>query len=358
VAAVLVSTLAATALCRVFAHLPPKIEGRPLLLQVELRLPIGSDRPAETMLEELYVDFLVMVPWGFATADRVNLDPTQARTEGNRVIVPGSMPLFTARGRRVLTFNIKGKPLWEQFEIPLPAHPGREQLEWSGWWPTTTEAGQPWPESKLSCRFRVAKIEPTIAAPNPVRPAPDKFAEAKAELESTPADTPLTAYLKFTRFEAPEGIKPLALARMAVKPTFAAEIKALVLADDASTAAEVLRLVPQAATASLELQRAVAAAGADIAERNRRVNATPQKDDLDYLGAADVSTRFIPWFMAVTKLRAQDGGDFIPVLRTILELSRERKDSIAMQQDVCRVASHALHEWAGVTPLPTDPTPR
>ena len=130
------------------------------------------------------------------------------------------------------------------------------------------------------------------------------------------------------------------------------------LSDDADTAGQVLRLVEHLPKPSPELLRAVAAAGSDIADRIRRVNATPKKADPDYLGAADVSTRFTGWIMAVAKLRAKDGGDFVPELRTILELSRVRKDSAAMQQDVCRVASHVLFDWTGVAPLPTDPKPR
>jgi hypothetical protein len=57
-------------------------------------------------------------------------------------------------------------------------------------------------------------------------------------------------------------------------------------------------------------------------------------------------------------LREKSGGDFIPELKTILELSRVRTDSRGMKFDVCRVASYYLHAWAGVEPLPTDPKPR
>mgnify|MGYP001332570045 CR=1 FL=1 len=42
----------------------------------------------------------------------------------------------------------------------------------------------------------------------------------------------------------------------------------------------------------------------------------------------------------------------------MLELARQRPDSIALRQDVVRVASYYLKEWAGVAPLATDPLPR
>jgi len=56
-------------------------------------------------------------------------------------------------------------------------------------------------------------------------------------------------------------------------------------------------------------------------------------------------------------LREKNGGDFTPELKTILELSRVRKESRSMRVDVCRVASYYLHEWAGIEPLPGDPKP-
>jgi hypothetical protein len=64
------------------------------------------------------------------------------------------------------------------------------------------------------------------------------------------------------------------------------------------------------------------------------------------------------WHITITSLREKSGGDFTPELKTILELSRVKKDSVRMQIDVCRVASYYLHVWAGVEPLPTDPPPR
>ena len=214
-AAVLVLALAVIAFCRVFAHIPPKIDGRELTLQLELRVPTGLDQTPQFLLKELYVDFLVMVPWGLATADRVKLDPAKARHEGSRLVIPGSIPVITSRGRRVFTFNAKGKPLWEELEIPLPPHPGREQLEWSGWWPATTESGQPWPETKLSCRFRVTKIEQEVTAAKKTKPDMDEFAESKAALDAIPADAPITVLLEFTSFGRPEGIKLLAIDRIA-----------------------------------------------------------------------------------------------------------------------------------------------
>jgi len=40
------------------------------------------------------------------------------------------------------------------FVLPLPGHPGTQYEQWSAWQPPG-KAGQPWPETEISYRFRV-----------------------------------------------------------------------------------------------------------------------------------------------------------------------------------------------------------
>ena len=61
--------------------------------------------------------------------------------------------------------------------------------------------------------------------------------------------------------------------------------------------------------------------------------------------------------VAARALQGKDGVDLTPELRIILELARVRQDSYVMRQDVVRVASYYLQQWAGLAPLPTDPKP-
>ena len=100
------------------------------------------------------------------------------------------------------------------------------------------------------------------------------------------------------------------------------------------------------------------AIGRDLADLMRKMNATPAQADPDFLRANDVAIRFSAWIAAVTKLRAKDGGDFIPELRAIVELSRVRNDLEAIRGDVRRVAVFYLSEWVGDAPQPDDPKPR
>ncbi|MFO1498310.1 MAG: hypothetical protein U1G07_07965 [Verrucomicrobiota bacterium] len=88
------------------------------------------------------------------------------------------------------------------------------------------------------------------------------------------------------------------------------------------------------------------------------MNATTVEQDPSYQAAADIAVRFSAWMSAVRHLRATAGGDFTTELRSMLELSRVREDSLVMRQDVRRVASYYMHEWTGLAPLPSDPKPR
>ena len=97
--------------------------------------------------------------------------------------------------------------------------------------------------------------------------------------------------------------------------------------------------------------------GHQIAAAIRAVNATTTEQDPGYERAAAVAIQFSAWMIAVRALQSKDGIDLTPELGTILELARVREDSYVMRQDVVRVASYYMQQWAGVAPLPTDPKP-
>ena len=365
-AAVLALALAALGASRSFAHIPPTIDGQELTLQIELRLPPGQAKPALPEKDPNYsnqkiASYFYLTSIGNITRNlgvNGNFDEASTREEHGRWIIPGRAPMETSRGQRALDFFINGQQLPERFIAPVPAHPGAESLPWSGWLPERDDAGQPWPDTKPSYRFRIQKVEPV--KPEPELPMDEKsvFAREETKLNAIPAEAGLENYFEFTRYDTPSAIKALALAKMSARPRFAAEMKAAMLNSDAEESAKVIRLIEQVPHPTPELIHAVEAIGRDLADRMQKMNATPAKADPEFLRANDVAIRFSAWITAVTKLRAKDGGDFIPELRAIVELSRVRNDSEAIRQDVRRVAVFYLKEWAGVTPQPDDPKPR
>ena len=130
------------------------------------------------------------------------------------------------------------------------------------------------------------------------------------------------------------------------------------MSGDADTATDAMYLIGKMPQPSAELNPLVTEVGRDIVRRIRKFNASTPEQDPHYEAAADADARFCAWHEAVTALREKCGGDFIPELREILELSRVREDSQVMTRDVRRIASYYMKLWANVEPLPGDPPPK
>jgi hypothetical protein len=208
----------------------------------------------------------------------------------------------------------------------------------------------------MSCRFRV-QIKPPPPPPKTQSDYEAEQAAAKeAEFVAIPADAPLSKWLPYTSYAQPQTER--ALQAIAKRPNLVREIKELALGDDAQLANQAIRCVAKLPVPLEPFNAPMQRVGLDIVERIRKVNAIPAERDPGYVEASNVSLRFTVWHQTISVLREKSGGDFTPELRTILELSRVRKDSHSMQMDVCRVASYYLHEWAGDAPLASDPKPR
>ena len=344
-------------LCWSLADIPPEIDGRPLMLEVELRLPVGvTTSPAAGTGESSLVLYSVVNHTG-RNHETGTLRPQGARLENGRWIVPGEVPLFTMRGKRSLDFRLNGEEVMG-FLVPLPARPGRRFLEWSDWGPRPPAPHPPWPDTKPSYRFRLQQIAGPPPGPTAGELQAEHAAGEQATFDAVEADGPIASWFPYVRDASHEDRRAIAIARMMAKPTFRTELQELILGHDTELAAEALRLFQHLPNPSPEWIPPIAEFGRDIAQRIRTVNTTTVEQDPGYDGAAGVSIRFSAWMVAVRTLREKAGADFTPELKTILELSRVRTDSHCMRADVCRVASFYMKEWAGLDPLPTDPKPR
>jgi len=212
----------------------------------------------------------------------------------------------------------------------------------------------------LVCRLLAhapsTRDEEELPTPPPRDDAAEQAAAKEAEFVAIPADAPLSQWLPYTGYSQPQTER--ALLAIAKRPNLAREIEELSLGEDHELACQAIRCAGKLPPPLEQFNAPMQRVGQDLAERIRKVNAVPVEQDPSYLGAANVSMRFTAWHQTIRGLREKSGGDFTPELRTILELSRLRKDSQSMQMDICRVASYYLHEWAGDAPLPSDPKPR
>ncbi len=143
--------------CWMLADIPPEIDGQPLRLEVEIKLPIDRAlTPAAGSGGNSLRLYSVVRKTSRKFAEG-NLHLAHARLEEDRWILPGSVELFTMRGTRSLILNLNGEECLG-YDIPLPARPTRKFLEWSQWGPRPKAPLPAWPETKHSYRFRVQKI--------------------------------------------------------------------------------------------------------------------------------------------------------------------------------------------------------
>lgn len=340
-------------LARLLADVPPEIDGRDLVLEVEFRFPAGEGDAPPTAAGEWEGTLTSISGGAYRNREYGEVLGEQARLEGGRWIVPVRFPLFTERGGRAVAFGPKGAPETMGFLLPIPARPGSELLEWSVWLPRQQPNGEPWPESKPSCRFRLQKTLPTPPPPTAEELEAEKNAQAVAEFEAIPADAPIETWFAYTAYE--QFVTPRAVEAISRRPRYVEELNALVVDDNPEKAHAAMICISRLPNPSPDLVFGLQAAARLIAKKITQFNLTPKEDDPNFATAVDPATRMYGWIAAANHLREKCGADLVPELKVILELSRVRPESQCMRGDIGRLASHYLHEWAGVPPLPTDP---
>ncbi len=150
---VAVATFLILLLSRITADIPPKLDGKELILEVEFRLPEGAAKPVAEPGTSSFE--LQSVSSGvLRDSEYGQIFPEQAREEEGRFVVPARAHVYTSRGQRAITASI-GEAVIGRFMVPLPGKPGPESLEWSDWLPQPRPGESAWPATESSFRFRV-----------------------------------------------------------------------------------------------------------------------------------------------------------------------------------------------------------
>lgn len=143
-------------LCWVFADHAPTIDGKELVVDVELRTPEGAVRPTA---QEFFKPSIGLLRSGSSkSAGYGQFDLENIKQEGARWIAPGQCSLISSTGGRCIwvAWNTN-QSLY--FNIPLPGRPGKRDMEWSDW----REASTMWqdrqwtntPPGSFAVRYRV-----------------------------------------------------------------------------------------------------------------------------------------------------------------------------------------------------------
>lgn len=142
-------------LSRLTADIPPRLDGKVLVLEVEFRLPVGAERPTgESGAPHFELRSVINGVARDGEYGKLQID--RMREEGGRWIVPASVALFSRRGQRAVDAKF-GETVIGRFLVPLPGKPGPEFLEWSEWMPRPRSGEPAWPDSEPSYRFRIQR---------------------------------------------------------------------------------------------------------------------------------------------------------------------------------------------------------
>ena len=138
---------------RLMADVPPTIGGEALLVAVEVRWPASrTESPANDGISRRLRLHSLAGKVARVHAEGPLWMEDAHRTDG-RWIVPGAVELFTSRGGRMLEIDPSPGTM-NAFLLPLPAYPGRKQLEWSEWMPRARPGAPPLPDG-ITIRFKL-----------------------------------------------------------------------------------------------------------------------------------------------------------------------------------------------------------
>lgn len=332
-----VVTLTGTAmlLCWMLADIPPTVDGRELRLEVELRLPPGEALPVITEQAKNNFEMARVSNHRRASSWCGEYDFAKARETSGRWIIPASVFFFTRRGMRVIEIQMEGRPM-EGFGLSLPANPGTRFTEWSDWLPRMIAKDQPWPDTKLSYRFRVRPIVPPPPAPTQEELDAKKFA-------GLTSDAPLAQWLDFVDDQTvPERAK----AAMAVVSTRQIELAGLISNQDARLREKALSAVPSLRKPTTEITEATLAEGREIAAGLRRFNEMKKEDPEFYNVQVELRTRFNYWKQAWWTVHQIQNLDGRPPVQEIFDLANVRATGTSMDEIVlnARVILDALNK--------------
>ena len=138
----------------VLSDKPPRIDGKRIELQFELRAPAAFKIPEQpdgySIRVSLYTDNqqsrFAFIDWSAITKD------------AEHVTIPGKVPLLTHSKSRSLLASIGNEPARSQFiELKIPPAPRKEDETWSDWIFATQRADlSPVPEAeRFAARYRV-----------------------------------------------------------------------------------------------------------------------------------------------------------------------------------------------------------
>ena len=321
--AVLLIGASSASICWLLADIPPKLQGRELTLEVEMKLPVNqTNRPTDPN-GKASLTLGSVINHTQRKSEEGKLSVGEARLENGRWIIPGSVWVFTMRGLRSIDARIDGNSIGA-FIIPLPARPGKKFENWSAWEPRPPSSRPPWPDTRPSYRFRVRRIEPPPPAPDPAIEEARKFAEL------TP-DAPLDVWLSYS---GPRASEDRIKAVMKVVDSRQTELADLIRSTNAAIREPALNAVPRLSAIAPEVYEAICEEAHHVSDGIRNFNKMKSDDPDFYNVQVQLRTRFSYWKRAWWTAQQQLRLDGRPPVQEIHDLALVRSKETSMDEIV------------------------
>lgn len=284
----------------------PLVAGHPVDLALELRLPAGvtqpPDQPGYAMLtsgpRRRYSSGL----W----------QPSEARLEDGRWVVPGRVAITTSEGERRLSV---GGPMTEGWAVAIavPARPAAHDARFSAWITPDSDAGE---VPGWEVRYRVVPHLP----PSPSPPPPPSEAQLRqAAFAALPPDAPTAVLLDFVDPAWRDEPYDEALRAARLRPDFAAVLAERIKSGEPEIARDAMYLVGSLRPVTAELIDAVRARAFDVVRIAEAID--PAEDGSRERLYAEANTLTIGIVVAAYGLRTA-GVDLRPELRLIAAACR------------------------------------
>lgn len=137
---------------------PPKLDGKSLALEFELKIPPALTLPAEPSVQTLYASLYA----NNRDNSHALLDYGKIASRDGYVFVPGKASLLSQTSNRDLLVSIESEGGASQFiKLKLRAKPRKEDEAWSDWMTATERSDlSPVPEpERIALRYRVQPDE-------------------------------------------------------------------------------------------------------------------------------------------------------------------------------------------------------
>ena len=329
--AVLIMGAVSTVISFLLADISPKIDGKYLDLEVEIKLPAGDTNFVAGVTTNASLTLGSTVNHVQRASRKREVDLKEARQENGRWILPGTVHIFTMRGKRSISLDFDGKYV-AGFLIPLPARPGKQFEEWSEWGPRPKQGT--WPETNASYRFRVRPITPSPPPPDPEVLEAEQFAALKPEAS-------LEKWLPFMTSHAPEDRVKTIVNQVEGRQT---ELAWLIRTSNSSMRELALSAVPKLTKISPEVKDAVLAEGREIADGVRKFNEMKSDEPKFWDVQIELRSRFNYWKHAWWVVHQRFGLDGRPPVKEIYDLAlvRARESSMDEIEVNARVILEAL----------------